>query len=163
MSGMQICGYFPGCIGRIVAMHGTYYARAWRLAPVFEAQVAHELGELMERFDGTRDGFWIARDGDDIAGAIAIDGRGAPERARLRFFIVDEPRRGSGLGGLLMRAALGFCRDVGFRSVFLTTFAGLDAARSLYERYGFVLAEQKPDRGWGVEVLAQRFELQLTQ
>jgi GNAT superfamily N-acetyltransferase len=160
---MEIDGYVPGSIGRIVEMHGTYYARNWRLGPVFEAQVARELGELMERFDAKRDGFWIARDGDEVAGCVAIDGRGAPAAARLRFFIVDESRRGTGLGARLMRAALEFCRDAGFHSVFLTTFAGLDAARKLYERHGFVLAGQKPDRSWGAEVLAQRFELQLQQ
>jgi GNAT superfamily N-acetyltransferase len=158
---MEIGGYFPGSIGSIVQMHGAYYADQWRFAPVFEANVAHELGELMERFDPARDGLWIARDGDAVAGCIAIDGRRAPEAARLRFFIVGEGRRGSGVGELLMRAALAFCRGAGFRSVFLTTFAGLDAARTLYERHGFVLAEQQPDRKWGPEVLAQRFELQL--
>ncbi|HZR69651.1 MAG TPA: GNAT family N-acetyltransferase [Burkholderiales bacterium] len=160
---MEIDGYVPGSIGRIVEMHGTYYARNWRLGPVFEAQVARELGELMERFDAARDGFWIAREGGDIAGCIAIDGSRAPDTARLRFFIVDEGRRGAGLGERLMRTALGFCRGAGFRRVFLTTFAGLDAARALYERHGFALAEQKPDSSWGVEIQAQRFELQLQQ
>jgi GNAT superfamily N-acetyltransferase len=158
---VQIGGYVPGSIGRIVAMHGAYYAKNWRLGPVFEAQVARELGELMERFDPARDGVWIARDGDDVVGCVAIDGRRAPETARLRFFIVDEGRRGAGLGERLMRAALGFCRDAGFRNVFLTTFAGLEAARKLYERHGFALVDQRPDRDWGVEVQAQRFELKL--
>jgi GNAT superfamily N-acetyltransferase len=160
---VQIGGYAPGSIGRIVEMHGTYYARNWRLGPVFEAQVARELGELMERFDAGRDGIWIARDGDEVTGCIAIDGSRAPETARLRFFLVGDDRRSAGLGERLIRAALGFCRDAGFHQVYLTTFAGLDAARKLYERHGFVLADQRPDRSWGVEVQAQRFELQLRQ
>jgi GNAT superfamily N-acetyltransferase len=160
---MRIGGFAPGCIGRVVEMHGTYYARHWKLGPVFEAQVARELGELMERFNPSRDGFWIAREGEDVAGAIAIDGRAAPDAARLRFFIVGEGRRGAGIGAALMGAALGHCRDARFRNVFLTTFAGLDAARKLYERHGFVLADQRPDSSWGVEVQAQRFELQLQQ
>ena len=158
---MRIGGYVPGSIGRVVEMHGTYYAEHWRLGRFFEAQVAHELGELMERFDPGRDGFWVARDGRDVVGCIAIDGSRAPEAARLRFFIVDDGRRGTGVGERLMRAALEFCREAGFRNVFLTTFAGLDAARKLYERHGFVLADQHADTSWGVEVLAQRFELQL--
>jgi len=160
---MRIAGYVPGCIGRVVQMHGAYYAKNWRLGPVFEAQVARELGELMERFDPRRDGFWVALDAETVAGAIAIDGRGAPDTARLRFFIVDEGRRGAGLGERLMRAALGHCRDARFGNVFLTTFAGLDAARKLYERHGFVLADQRADASWGVEVQAQRFELRLKQ
>src|SRR4051812_48827493 len=153
---VQIGGYVPGSLARAVEMHATYYAKHWRLGRLFEAHVANELGELMGRFDPRRDGFWVARDDDQVVGCIAIDGRGAPQ-ARLRFFIVDDARRSKGLGERLMRAALGFCRDAGFRTVFLTTFAGLDAARTLYERHGFLLADQRPDRGWGVEVQAQRF------
>jgi len=156
---VQICGHVPGAIGRIVELHGRYYAREWRFGRYFEAKVANELGELLARFDPTRDGFWIAAEGEEIAGGIAIDGSGAPGPARLRFFIVDDARRGAGLGEQLMRAALDFCRSAGHRHVFLTTFAGLEAARMLYERHGFVLTEERPDRTWGVEVTEQRFDL----
>ncbi|HKB62012.1 MAG TPA: GNAT family N-acetyltransferase [Burkholderiales bacterium] len=152
----------PGSIGRMVELHGRYYARDWRLGHYFEAKVASELGELVARLDPKRDGFWIAAEDDEIVGGIAIDGSGTPRAARLRFFIVDDAHRGAGLGERLMCAALDFCRDAGHRHVFLTTFAGLDAARKLYERHGFVLAEERPHRTWGVEVTEQRFDLHMT-
>jgi hypothetical protein len=60
-----------------------------------------------------------------------------------------------------MSTALDFCRNAGYRSVFLTTFAGLDAARALYERHGFVLAEERTERTWGEPVTEQKFQLQL--
>ena len=41
----------------------------------------------------------------------------------------------------------------------LWTFAGLDAARRLYERAGFRLAEERRGTQWGIEVTEQRFEL----
>ena len=47
---MQIGGYVPGSIGRIVEMHGRYCARHWRFGAFFEAKVAQELGELLARF-----------------------------------------------------------------------------------------------------------------
>jgi GNAT superfamily N-acetyltransferase len=156
---MQIRGYVPGAIGRIVELHGRYYARDWRFGRDFEAKVANELGELLARFDLARDGFWIATEGEEIAGGIAIDGLAEPGAARLRFFIVDDGHRGAGLGKQLMRAALDFCRSAGHRRVFLTTFGGLDAARTLYERNGFVLTAERIDRTWGVEVTEQRFDL----
>jgi len=159
---MQICGYVPGSIGRMVELHGRYYAREWRFGPYFEAKVASELGELLARLDPERDGFWIAAEDDEIVGGIAIDGSHTREAARLRFFIVDDAHREAGLGEQLMCTALDFCRDAGHRRVFLTTFAGLDAARKLYERHGFVLTEERPDRTWGVEVTEQRFDLHLT-
>jgi GNAT superfamily N-acetyltransferase len=158
---VQICGHVPGAIGRIVELHGRYYARAWRFGRYFEAQVASELGELLARFDASRDGFWIAAEGGEIAGGIAIDGSREPDAARLRFFIVDDLRRGAGLGERLMRTALEFCRSAGHGQVFLTTFAGLEAARKLYERHGFILTQERPNRTWGVEVTEQRFDLHM--
>jgi GNAT superfamily N-acetyltransferase len=156
---MQICGYVPGSIGRMVELHGRYYARDWRFGRYFEAKVASELGELLARLDPKRDGFWIAAEDDEIVGGIAIDGSDAPEAARLRFFIVDDARRGAGLGERLMRVALNFCREAGHKRVCLTTFVGLDAARKLYERHSFILTEERPHRTWGIEVTEQRFDL----
>jgi len=158
---MRIGGYVPGSLGRIVELHGRYYARHWRFGAFFEAKVAQELGELASRFDPKRDGLWVATGGGDVVGGIVIDGAGAPETARLRFFIVADGHRGAGLGERLMRTALDFCRNAGYRSVYLTTFAGLDAARKLYERHGFVLTEEHPQRTWGEQVIEQRFELRL--
>src|SRR5207245_64881 len=75
---MQICGYMPGSIGRIVELHGRYYARDWRFGPYFEAKVASELGEFLARLDPKRDGFWIAAEDNEIVGGIAIDGPARP-------------------------------------------------------------------------------------
>jgi len=158
---MQICGYVPGSIGRMVELHARYYASNWGFGPYFEAKVANELGELLARLNPARDGFWIATGRDEVVGGIAVDGSGA-DSARLRFFIVDDAHRGAGLGERLMRTALDFCRDSGHQRVFLTTFAGLDAARKLYERHGFMLTEERPDRTWGVELTEQRFDLRIT-
>ena len=156
---MQISEYLPGSIGRLVELHGRYYARDWRFGRYFEAKVATELGELLGRLDPGRDGFWIASEDGEVLGGVAIDGSG--DSARLRFFIVDDSSRGRGLGERLMGKALDFCRAAGHRHVFLTTFAGLDAARRLYERHGFVLTEERPDRTWGVEMTEQRFDLRI--
>jgi GNAT superfamily N-acetyltransferase len=158
---MQIREYLPGSIGRIVEMHGRYYVREWRFGSHFEAAVANELGELMARLDPTRDGFWIAAQGNEIAGGIAIDGSANPGAARLRFFIVDDAHRGTGLGERLMSTALGFCRSAGHLHIFLTTFSGLHAARKLYERHGFTLTKEGPHQAWGETVTEQRFDLHL--
>ena len=160
---MRIDDYTPGSIGRIVELHGRYYARDWGFGSFFEAKVAHELGDLITGFDPQRDGFWVATESDEILGGIVIDGAQAPEAARLRFFIVDDAHRGAGIGERLMQVALEFCRQAGYRRVFLTTFAGLDPARKLYERHGFTLTDEHPDRTWGVEVVEQRFDLRLAQ
>ena len=41
---------------------------------------------------------------------------------------------------------------------YLTTFAGLDAARRLYEEIGFTLTSEHADTTWGVPLNEQRFD-----
>ncbi len=155
-------GYVPGCIGRVTELHGLYYAKHWNFGAYFEGKVAIELADLMNRYDPTRDGLWTAWDGDVMVGSIAIDGQDADgEGARLRWFIIDERYQGQGLGRRLLDAALGFCRACGFRRVYLTTFAGLDTARALYERNGFRLREQEAGSHWGTGTVEQKFELMM--
>lgn len=150
----------PGALGRIVELHGRYYARHWGLGPAFEAEVARELGEFAARLDPRRDGLWVAVRGDAVLGAIAIDGR-EPPAARLRWFILDEGAQGAGIGRRLLDTALDFCRGTGVDTVYLWTFDGLYAARRLYEAAGFVLTETFEDSAWGAPVAHQRFDLRL--
>ena len=155
-------GYVPGAIGRIVELHGIYYAAHWGFSAFFEARMARELADFVDRYDGKRDGLWTAVSGGRIVGSIAIDGlRAHDEGAHLRWFSLDADQRGRGAGGCLLEEALQFCRACGHPSVTLWTFAGLDTARRLYERAGFHLAEERRGKQWGTEVTEQRFELLL--
>jgi GNAT superfamily N-acetyltransferase len=154
-----IRGNTPEAPGRIVQLHAAYYAGHWGFGPYFEAKVASGLAEFLDRHDPARDGLWLAMDGDRIEGAIAIDGiRSHAEGAHLRWFIVSESMQGGGIGGELLRVTMDFCRDHDFPRVYLWTFAGLDAARHLYQREGFMLVEEKRGTQWGTEVLEQKWE-----
>jgi len=158
-----LSGYIPGAIGRVSELHGIYYSRNWDLGLFFEAKVAVELSEFLSRFDESRDGFWIAENGGRISGSLSIDGiEGKTKGARLRWFIVDPETHGRGTGRMLMREAVSFCKTANHGKIYLTTFAGLDPARHLYESFGFVLCEEWEDAHWGKPVMAQRFELDLT-
>ena len=153
-----ISGYRPGIIGRIVEMHATFYARHAGFGRFFEAQVAGGLAGFAGRLDNAHNGLWAAVTGDRIVGAIVIDGQDlGPGIAHLRWFIVDDTIRGGGTGRRLISAAMAFCDRGPFKEVHLWTFQGLDAARKLYERNGFSLAEQRPGDQWGTTVMEQRF------
>jgi GNAT superfamily N-acetyltransferase len=144
MNEITLTGYTPGALGRIVELHGTYYAEHWNLGIYFEAKVATELAEFLSRIDLERDGAWFAHTDGTIAGSIVIDGSQEDlEGARLRWFIVDPYYQGQGVGKRLMTAAMTFCREKKFRRVYLTTFEGLSAARHLYEKHGFVLCGEE--------------------
>jgi len=163
MNGIQLlAGYIPGAIGRVAELHGTYYSRSWDFGLFFEAKVATELSEFLSRLDKTRDGFWVAEDNGKIAGSVSIDGiEGKTKGARLRWFIVDPSMHGRGTGRMLMREAVEFCKTANHSKIYLTTFAGLDSAKHLYESFGFILCEEWEDAHWGKPVTAQRFELNL--
>ncbi len=159
---VTIGGYFPGAIGRVTELHGRYYHEHWGFGLYFEALVASELSQFLNRLDPARDGFWAATVNGELAGSISVDGSLAgSEGARIRWFILSDEHRGRGIGRLLMGEAVEFCRRAGFRRVFLWTFAGLDAARHLYEAWGFVLAEEHPDDQWGKTTTEQKFVLDL--
>ncbi len=152
-------GYRPGCIGQVVALHATYYAKRAGFGLPFEARVASGMVEFLQRFDAQRDGLWLCLDDEGhLLGSIAIDGlHHADEGAHLRWFIVADGARGQGLGRRLIGSAMDFCAQRGYRRVFLWTFEGLDAARHLYEQHGFRLDLQQPGSQWGREVNEQRF------
>jgi GNAT superfamily N-acetyltransferase len=155
-------GFIPGALGRVVELHGEYYARDWGFGVFFEAKMAADMAELANRYDERRDGLWTVSQAGRVEGSIAIDGRGAPAGAALlRWYIVSDALRGRGSGRRLLATAVDFCRDRGYPRVSLWTFAGLDAARHLYEHSGFQLAEEQRGSRWGKEVTEQRFELRL--
>jgi GNAT superfamily N-acetyltransferase len=155
-------GYLPGAIGRVVELHGMYYHAYWGFGAFFEAKVASELAEFINRYDNERDGFWTASVNGRIEGGIAIDGVHVSQAgAHLRWFILSDALRGQGVGNQLINAAMDFCRNNKYTRVYLWTFAGLHAARHLYERAGFALVEQHRGAQWGTEVEEQRFELRL--
>jgi GNAT superfamily N-acetyltransferase len=151
-------GYSPGCVGRIVELHGRYYAEHQGFGAYFESKVARELGEFCSRYVAGCDGLWVARRGELIEGSIAIDGSDA-SCARLRWFIVSDALRGSGIGTRLVVAALEFCRARGYPRVRLVTFATLHAALHLYVKHGFKLVHEERGANWGKEVMEQEYEL----
>jgi GNAT superfamily N-acetyltransferase len=163
MSDVEILkGYIPGSIGRVAELHGIYYHQHWDFSVIFEAKVATELSEFLGRYDEKRDGFWTASLNGRVEGSITIDGIHAEkEGVHLRWFIVSDVLHGRGIGNRLIKEALNFCRNKGYRRVYLWTFEGLNVARHLYEKSGFELVEQCKGIQWGTEVNEQRFELLL--
>lgn len=65
--------------------------------------------------------------------------------------------------GAHLRTALNFCREHAYPRVYLWTVAGLDAARRLYEREGFELADEHRGSQWGTEVLEQKWECPIAE
>lgn len=156
-------GYFPGAIGGVAVLHGQLYAETHGLGLVFEGRVARELADLLLRFDPARDFFRTVRCGDRLVGSIAVDGKRTGTEAQLRCFILAPEARGHGFGRRLLAEALAFCRDRGFRHIYLHTIAGLDASAHLYRAAGFTITEESPGEQWGRRMVELRMDLDLAR
>lgn len=151
-------GYRPGLIGEIVTLHALTYSRWAGFGATFESKVASGLAAFIDRLDHLDNAIWHAIDNDRIVGSIAIDGEDLGDgRAHLRWFIVAPSCRGSGLGKALLARALDFVDQRSFKETHLWTLKGLDAARALYERTGFLLAEEYQGDQWGSPITEQTF------
>jgi DNA-binding MarR family transcriptional regulator/ribosomal protein S18 acetylase RimI-like enzyme len=153
-----VAGYVPGVIGRVAEMHGRYYAKPYGFGRFFEAKVAGGMAEFSGRLDRPMNGLWAAMRGGEIVGTVAVDGEDfGPGIGHLRWFIIDDAARGLGIGRRLLAEAVGFCDRRQFGQVDLWTLRGLDAARKLYEDFGFALVEELVGDQWGKQVTEQRF------
>ncbi|MFA6022227.1 MAG: GNAT family N-acetyltransferase [Rhodospirillales bacterium] len=164
---MTLCyqSYVPGAVGRLLAMQIETYSRALGFGRPFEAKVGADMAAFLGRYDPGRDLFLTAFDDDTLVGGITLD-RGEHDPAlavaHLRWFVVDESRRGQGIGGTLLDRAVAFARMRGDRHIYLWTVDALPAARRLYDAAGFVVAEQFRATTWGKEMLEQKLVLDLT-
>ncbi|MBA7933924.1 MarR family transcriptional regulator [Klebsiella sp. RHBSTW-00215] len=153
-----LTGYRPGMIGRIAQMHGEYYAKHYGFGHFFESKVASGLAEFSGRLDTPCNRIWLAVQGERIVGSVAIDGQDlGNNEAHLRWFILDDSCRGSGIGRRLLSEAMAFCDGQDFSTVQLWTFSGLNAARSLYESFGFTLHKEWQGEQWGRMMTEQQF------
>ncbi|HRP07593.1 MAG TPA: GNAT family N-acetyltransferase [Gemmatimonadales bacterium] len=150
----------PGDVATIVRLHGEIYAleRGWDSS--FEQYVADGLGHFSASPDDRRNRIWLVEESEELIGMIGIVADGI-DSAQLRWFLVVPAARGRGLGTMLLDRAVRFCRDAGYRSVFLWTVAGLDKAATLYTRSGFTLVETIEHRRWGEHLIEQRYEMEL--
>lgn len=149
-------GYRPGCIGDVAGLHARYYAAHAGFGAYFEDKVATGLGAFAQGLPAPGKEIWLCMEQERVLASIAIDGDLDKGVAHLRWFIVDDSLRGSGVGRVLLQKAMDFVDGHGMQT-YLWTFQGLHAARHLYESMGFALAEEAPGEQWGSRVVEQRF------
>ncbi|WP_028604442.1 bifunctional helix-turn-helix transcriptional regulator/GNAT family N-acetyltransferase [Ottowia thiooxydans] len=151
-------GYRSGLVGRIAEMHAAFYSTHFGFGQFFESKVASGVAEFAGRLHEPCNRVWTALLNGRIVGSLAIDGQDLGDnKAHLRWFVLDDGCRGSGVGRILMAEAMAFCDIRGFSETHLWTFKGLDAARKLYESFGFRLMNEEQGAQWGSTVTEQQF------
>ncbi|WP_041276063.1 GNAT family N-acetyltransferase [Desulfosporosinus acidiphilus] len=81
--------------------------------------------------------------------------------AQLRYFLLEPETRGAGLGRKLVDMALAFCREKGYKQVFLETICFLEAARHIYASKGFKITKTHKNPSWGDDVIEEHWDLLL--
>lgn len=154
-----VIGYRPGSIGRLLDLQSAYHIPNHGFDIRYEAIVAWALSDFLLRFDASSDLLMLVDLDGEIEGGMVIDGNEpGSDFARLRWFILSDKLRGQGMGRKMMTEAMAFVDRQGHPGVYLTTVDGMDAARHLYEEFGFELVKETIDTTWGAPVTEQRFE-----
>lgn len=151
-------GYQPCIVADVTGLHASFYSENYSFGAVFERKVATEISEFLGRIGNPMNTIFSAYQGHRCLGTISIDGEDLDgNSAHLRWFIVDQNAHGSGVGKQLMKCATAFVDCQGFSETKLWTFEGLEAARHLYEIFGFHLVEERVGSQWGTVVNEQEF------
>lgn len=149
----------PGDAGYVAHLHGRAYDKTYKFGQMFEHYVMKGLADFMIDADGGE--LWVAEVNGRIVGSIAIT-KDSDTVAQLRWFILDEPFQGRGIGKKLIETALSFCKEQNYEHVFLWTVSTLESARYLYRKYNFELTEEKPNEEWtGTKLIEERWDLDL--
>lgn len=107
------------------------------------AYAVNDLNSLAESYQAPNSVFFVAEEKRHIIGTCGVKAEGS-ETAILRRFFVDKQFRGQGIGCGLLKEALQFCKDRGFREVVIRTSTSMEQAIRLCRSFGFTEDERWP-------------------
>ncbi|MEG3617519.1 GNAT family N-acetyltransferase [Magnetovibrio sp. PR-2] len=157
-------GFVPGFAAEMIRLHMDYYAPHWGLGQNFKTHILRDFTALMDVFDANRDQILtLQNQNGDILGTLVVEAstQESVDTARLRFFVMNERTKGQGWGHKMIEHALATCKARGQTKLWLTTFNGLEAAKSLYERAGFHQTEVYAQDTWNEGTGEVRYDLAL--
>ncbi|MFD7136763.1 GNAT family N-acetyltransferase [Streptomyces sp. NPDC059894] len=141
--------------------HGELYDRQFGWNTDVEALVAEIVADYATRHSPATEVAWIAEVDGERAGCVFLVADDRPGVAKLRVLLVTPAARGLGLGTRLVEESLTFAREAGYRRVTLWTNDNLVSTRRIYERFGFVLADEEPHHSFGHDLVGQNWTLDL--
>lgn len=155
-----IRSFKPGDLGYVASSHMALYGAEYKFDGSFEFYVGKAVMAFAEQFDPDRENLWIAESGFQRVGSLAIvnNGKGV---AQLRWLLVDAQARGKGIGEKLVETGVRFAREKQYEKIILMTLDFLDAAKHLYEKFGFRQTSSEKGVHWGRQMNVEYLELEL--
>src|SRR5262249_47975459 len=101
---------------------------------------AEELAGLPGRYAPPGGGLWLAVEGGQVAGCVALRAHGAGTCEMKRLY-VRPAFRGGGIGRLLAEHVLAVAAVLGHRRIVLDTLPSMGSAIALYRSLGFTAVE----------------------
>ncbi len=150
----------PGDLGMLLYLHGVIYAAERGYDLTFEGDIAASLARFAadKACGGCK--LWVAESGGRIVGTVGILRRDDGE-ARLRWILVHPDCRRRGLGGKLLATAVSYCRQHGYRHIYLSYVEPDSPAIPLYQALGFRETSRHDVRLWGGKFTGIEYRLDL--
>lgn len=111
-----------------------------------------DLNKISEVYGGGRDSFFVIQSGNEIAGTVGVKEE-TKEDALLRRLFVDVKHRKHGYGTELLKAAIGFCKDNGYKHIIFRCTDRMGDAMRLCEKNGFRESEKLEIGGFHIHKL----------
>ena len=149
-----------GDLGWMIHRQGILYNRQFGWNIGFESLIAGIYNEFQEAPASPPKDLWIAEQNGNVVGSIFVmPSEGIAGSAQLRMLYVEPAARGQGVGTVLVRQAVSFARDNGYKRMRLWTHTIQDSARKIYAAAGFKIVETIPEDNFGVKMVGEIWEL----
>lgn len=146
-SPVKIRTYQTKDVEYIIKRHREIYKDEYGFSSEFGDYVEKYVYKFDEHHDEDKENIWIAEADGKNVGMIAIV-KADDSTSQLRWFLIEPEMRGKGLGHELVKTAVDFCREKGYKHVFLWTVNILETARHIYKQHGFELTETVDNNTW---------------
>jgi GNAT superfamily N-acetyltransferase len=128
---------------RIVRFEGRYAgATAKFVLDILEGEFGitgverPDLSKISDVYQKGKSDFWIALEGNDVVGTIALADYGNG-RGYLKRMYIGRQFRGTGLASALLETLLEFAKKNGYKEIYAGTVEKMVAANKFYQKHGF--------------------------
>jgi len=160
LKSINIRTFQPKDIEHILKRHEDLYKAEYGFDSTFVEYVANGIQTFLRKQNKNKENIWVAEYNGIPVGSIAIV-KADNFAAQLRWLLIEPEMRGKGLGSKLIKTAISFCKENGYKLIFLWTLSILVDARNLYRRNGFITKETVEHDIWGKYRIEERWDLPL--